>query len=473
MTSRELKTRVLPWLLTGSHRTEMPRVGEILRPDDPRSALRAVGLAGQALRFERPAVLPAFAVETWPRDDRRVIPDDLRRPIIRLLVSNKCTEDTEIALAWGLDGHRLRPHPFDLPKIDAFVRKYRQHLGIVAQFWAQRDDPADRRLGYFDAEDINEENWTEAPVMRRARFLEQVRGRDPARGRALLESVWARENAQARFRLLAAIETGLGPDDKVFLDGLAKDRAMRVKALATRLLARLSGVGAQNPALAAFLERIQKAKPGIFKRRNALKLELPANVKAPAIDRWIHDLVEGVGLQELARALQIKDAELTEAAENDENLLFALAMIVSRDKRFDLLARIVDVLPDAWSRMSHAGFDDLAFVDGGEKEKWIKTIVRPKAYMPEDPFPGWSWLLRRSEGPLPPSIMSDIQESKWWAAQLTDESQPGAALVQVFCALCPPEERGTLRQQLDSLSFDRKEEGLLLLEILERLESIA
>jgi hypothetical protein len=473
MNARELKNRVLPWLLSGRHRAEMPRHGGILREDDPHSALRALGLVGQALRFEPPAVPAAFAVESWPRDERRVIPDALRRPVLRLLDSNKCTDDTAIAIAWAFEKHRLRPHPFDLPRMDAFVRKYDQHLGITAQHWALRDHPAVRRPGYFDAQEIDEQNWTEAPVSRKARFLEELRERDPVRGRALLERVWAEENVQARFRLLAAIETGLSPDDRAFLEGILQDRAIKVKALANRLLARLSGGRSQNPVLAACLERIQKVKPSLFKPRNALKLELPANIKAPSVDRWIHDLVEDVGLEELATAMQTTGGELVEAAEKDDHLLFALAMMTSREKGFDLLDRIVDALPDAWSRMSAAGFDDLTFVHPEELEQWIKTIVRPKAYMPEDPFPSWSWLLRRSEGPLSESIMNEVLDSKWWIAQVEAESQPMAALVQVFCALCPPELRGLLRQQLDTVSFDRKEEGLLLLETLEKLESIA
>jgi hypothetical protein len=472
MNARELKSRVLPWLLSGRLRAEMPR-DEILRHDDHRSALKAVGLAGQALRFERPAMPPAFAVEAWPHDERRMVPEALRRPILRLLGSNKCTDDTEIALAWALDNRRLRPHPFDLPRMDAFVRKYGQHLGITAQHWAQREHPAERRSGYFDAEEIDEQNWTEAPVARRVRFLEELRERVPARGRTLLESVWAAENAQARFRLLAAIQTGLNPDDRVFLEGLLKDRAIKVKALANRMLARLSGAASQNPALAACLERIQKAKPGLFKRRNALKLELPANIKAPTVDRWVHDLVEDVGLEELASALHTTDAGLVDAAEKDEHLLFALAMITSREKQFDLLARIVDALPHAWIGMSHAGFDDLVFVHAKEKQQWIETVVRPAAFTPDDPFPAWSWLLRRSEGPLPPSIMNEILNSRWWTTQRKDESQPAASLVQVLCALCPAGLRGTWRQQLDSVPCERREDGLLLLEILEGLESIA
>lgn len=471
MNRRQLKTRVLPWLLAGSHRASMPLDIDGLRASDPKSALTALAFVGQALRFERPVLPAAFTVESWPREDRRVIPDALRPALLRLLNNNACTDDTELALAWTFESRRLRPHPFDLPRIDAFIRKHAQHLGITAQYWAQRDNPADRRPGYFDAEQLDEQNWTDAPLARRAQFLEELRQRDPIRGLALLQSVWTSESAPARFRLLASLQTGLAEEDTAFLKTLLKDRAPRVKSLAHRLLARLPGFAGQNPQLAVCLERIQKARPGLFKRRNALKLELPANIKAPAVDRWIHDLVQDVGLDELTSALQINAADLAEAAEKDEHLLFALAMIASREKRLDLLVTIVNALPDAWSRMSAAAFEDLAFVRGEEKEQWLTILVRPRDFMPESPLPAWSWLLRRSEGPLPAPIMNQILKSGWWDANMDGESPPPSALVQVFCALCPPAGRPILRQSLDLVAFDRKEEGLLLLEILDQLEN--
>lgn len=472
MNPRELKIRVLPWLLSGSHRVDMPRDITILSTNDPKSAMTALAFVGQALRFERPVLPATFAVERWPSDERRIIPDPIRAAILRLLSSNACTEDTELAIAWGFETHRFRPHPFDLPKLDAFIRQHAQHLGITAQYWAQRDNPADRHSGYFDAEELDEQNWTEAPIARRAQFLEGLRGHDPARGRALLESVWTGESAPARYRLLAAMQAGFQQGDTAFLKTLLKDRATRVKALAQRMLARLSGAGGENPALAACLERIQKGKPGLFKRRNALQLELPANIKAPAVDRWIHDLVQDIGVDELASALQRTDEELVEAAEKDEQLLFALAIITSREKRFDLLTKVVDAIPEAWSRMSAAGFEGPDSTHGDEKEQWLKALARPGSFMPESPLPACSWLLRRSEGPLPPSIMKEMLKSRWWDTHMDGESQPPEALVQVFCALCPSAVRPALREHLFFVAFDRKEDGLLLLEILDQLENI-
>ena len=44
--------------------------------------------------------------------------------------------------------------------------------------------------------------------------------------------------------------------------------------------------------------------------------------------------------------------------------------------------------------------------------------------------------------------------------------------MQVICALCPPELRGTVRAQLELLEMDRKDKGLLLLDILDELENV-
>ncbi len=472
MNARELKSRVLSVLTSGTRREQLVPDDDVFRKDDPKLALKALSFVGQALRFDPKVVPSQFVTEDWPRDDRRILPEALRAPILRLLDGHKCTEDTAVTVAWALEKRRLRPHPFDLPKMDAFVRRHAEHLGIMAQYWAQRDSPVERRQGYFDAEDVNEQSWTDAPLARRVKFLEELRQRDAAKARDMLKAAWARENAEARARLLAALQVALGTDDIAFLEGLAKDRAPRVKALAHRLLARLTGAAGDNPALAACVERIQKTKAGLLRRRIELKLELPATVKEHAANRWIQELFADVSLEELERALDVTESELVAAAEKDERLLFALALMASRERRFDLLEPIVDILPDAWGRMSEVAFDEVRFAHAGEKERWVETMVQPRRWMPEAPFPAWSWLLRRIEGPLPLGVMKEIQQTKRWFILIAGEEQPATEVVQIFCALCPAELRNRMREQIEPLEFERKDKGLLLMEILDRLEKV-
>lgn len=467
MNARELKTRMAPVLLSGARRESLPKL-DSLDGDDPRAPLAALSLTGQALRFENPPPPAQFAVETWPNDSRPIIANRLRTLIVRLLTTAKSSNESALALAWTFERHKLRPHPFDLPKIDVFVRGHAQYLGVFAQHWAQRDTPAERQSNYFDADQVNESNWTDAPVARRVKLLEEVRTRDAAAGRALLETVWASESADARVRLIPVLQTGLSEDDEQFLQSAVKDRAPRVRGVAQRLLARLAGKADGNPALAACLERIQKSKTGLLKKRAALKLELPATVKEHTVNRWVQEQFADVMLDEFAFALEIPVSDLAAASKEDSNLLFGLSLMATREKQFKVLSDVVDQLPDAWGRMAEVGFDDVSFVHSQERERWVESTIRPRDWMPQLAVPVLGWLLRRIGEPLPFDLMREMIGSKWWREQI--EANPGPEWVQCICALCPMNLRNTLREQLEPLDAARKDAGLLLLEILDKLE---
>ena len=464
MNASDLKTQVLPKLLAGT-RHSASAAGDL------NDMLGLLSLCGQAIRFERPAAPHEFAVEAWPRDERAIVPEDVRPMMLRLLAEGRCSDDIALALAWALARCKLRPHPFDLPRLDGFIRSYAEHLGTTAQFWAQREKPPAQQHGYFDAGALDAENWTEAPLARRVKFLEEFRRSNADAARILLESAWPNESAAARLRLLTALQIGLAAGDAAFFETLVKDRAPRVRALAQRLLARMPGAQGQNPALAECLSRIQRSKAGVLKKRTTLKLELPATVKEQEANRWISEEFADVGLDELARAMEMDCDELVDAAEKGENLLFALSIMAATERRFDLLQRIAgSLLHDAWGRMSDAGWDEAAAFSSAERESLAIALVHPGKWMPEaSPLP-WTWLHKRIEGPLPAPLMQEILRAKEWTNQLNAESPPVSELVQAFCAVCPTPCRAKLREQLLPLDVAYTEKGLLLLEILGRLE---
>ena len=254
MNADELRSRLLPVLLSGARR-ESGEDLSALGDDREQSLLRALSLTGQSLRFTRPSVPSDFAREHWPRDERRIVPERLRRPILRLL--DRSTEDTARALALELEKQKLRLHPFDLPILDGFVRRYADRLGTTAQFWAQRDKPQQQLRGYFEAGEPTSENWTEGSLRQRVSFLKELRKQDPGGARKLLEQSWSGENPDSRVQLVSALQVGLSEQDKQFLESVQKDRAPRVRAIVHRMVAALSGSIGENPALAACMERIQ------------------------------------------------------------------------------------------------------------------------------------------------------------------------------------------------------------------------
>jgi hypothetical protein len=83
--------------------------------------------------------------------------------------------------------------------------------------------------------------WETGTAVERSAFLQRLRYEDPAKARAMLEAVWAKEGAEGRERLLGTFATGLGPEDLGFLEHALTDKSKRVAAQATELLMKVPG----------------------------------------------------------------------------------------------------------------------------------------------------------------------------------------------------------------------------------------
>jgi hypothetical protein len=477
MIAKTLKSKIYPALLAGTARQQLSFSGDLaeLASEDVLDAtLNALSLTGQALRFERPLPPANFAVEAIVGDKRPLIADSMRRPLLRLLKDRRPSDDLALALAWAFGRCKLRPHPFDLPKIDAFVRSHAEHLGLTAQHWAQqRDTAAHEPQGYFDADDLDETIWTKAPPARRARFIAERRRQDETAARTLVESVWEQETAETRVRLLAALETGLNTGDRTFLEGLAKDRAPRVRALAQRFLARISGHGGEHPALRACLERISRSTTGLLKKRPALTLELPATVKEHETKAWIRETFAEVGCEELAGALQLTETQLVEAAEKDAKLSLALALMATQDRHFDLLAQLTGgQLDGAWEQLSQCGAADLSMMSNEERLRWAGILIHPYKGNPPASYPAWSWLHRSLEGPAPELLIESVLRSPRWLSQLLEENKLGAEWMEMLVAVSPSTHWGRLRALIAPLDPELTRTALPLLDILDSMEKV-
>jgi hypothetical protein len=457
-----LHAKVLPSLLGGTSRH--PLSGGLIRPN---GALEMLSLMGQALRFERPSTPDSFIVEPEIKDDRTIVADHLRRPLIRVLTAKNATEHPARALARAFDRLRLRPHPFDLPLIDAFVRSNAEKPGPTGQHWADRQKPDAGTQSYFDPELLDESNWAQATLSRRVAYLEQRRRHGADAARALVESTWAEENADARFRLLQVFHTGLSMADQPFLSSLEKDRAPRVRTLAAKFLSRL-GAGSKNPALSACLERIKQGQSGLLRKRTTLELELPANVQDQAASRWILQTFAEISFGELASAFKVAEKELIEAAAKDEPLLLALALIATNERRLDLLQLVVANLPDAWERMFEAGLDTLGTMTESERQRWQEIVLHPHRKDPPTAYSLWDWLYRITDQEATSSIMSMVLHAKL----LTKVPEQGSALwVELIAAICPASQRQELREQLTKLDQAQTFTAFALLEILDGMEN--
>ncbi len=458
MNANELHSQVLPSLLGGTSRHPLP--------GDP---LAMLSLMGQALRFEHPPKPESFVIEPEIKDDRSILAGRLRRPLVRVLTAKNTTDHPARALARAFERLRLRPHPFDLPLMDAFVRSYAEKLGPTAQHWADKQKPDTARQSYFDPESLDETNWAHAALSRRVAYLERRREEDPDAARALLESTWAQEDADTRFRILQTLQIRLGAADQSFLNLLEKDRAPRVRTLAARFLARL-GASSRNPALDACMERMKRGHSGVLRNRATLQLEIPANVKDQAVSRWILQAFTEVSFGELAGALHMSETDLIEAAADDQHLLLALALMASGEPRLDLLELVVAKLPNAWERMFEAGLDTLGAMTESERLRWQEIVAHPYIKDPPAAYPLWDWLHRIADREAPPSVMSAVLRTGLLAKVPENELTP-APMMEVMAAICPASQRQQLRGQLAGLDPSQTVAALTLLEILDGMEN--
>jgi len=480
MNARTLRLQAYPALLVGTGRQPLgfrSDLAELAQEDATSATLNALSLTAQALRFERPQSPPHFAVEPVVQDQRTIMIDRMRRPLLRLLNNRRTTDDLALAVAWAFDRWKVRPHPFDLPKMDAFVRAHSEHLGVMAQQWAQRrddfPDSSAQAQGFFVADEMDETTWTGGLPGMRARFIAERRRQDAAAARALVEGVWAQESADMRVRLLAALEAGLDEGDQTFLEGLSKDRAPRVRALSQRLLARLTGRRGEHPALAACLERIKRTTTGLLKKRAALALELPATVKEHEAKGWIREAFAEVSIEELAGALQLTEPQLIEATEKDANLSLALALMAMQDRRFDLLEQLAKgQLSDAWEQLSQCGSLELGMMTADERSRLVGVLIAPYSEKPLASYPAWSWLHHILEGPAPAALLEAVLRTPRWLSELLEESKVGSEWLEMLAALCPSSHRLRLRTLMGNFDAALTHTAAPLLDILDSLEKV-
>ena len=440
--------------------------------DDPAAALSLLALAGQALRFTRPSAPPAFDDVARVTDTRRILSPQARRLLLRLVTGKGASADDAAAraVAHAIARLRLRPHPFDLPRLGGFVRKFAELLGPAALEWATRGDGDARPTGYFDADEIGPDTWTLATPARKAGYIAGLRKTDPAHARTLIAAQLVNERAEARVRLISTLVIGLGADDRALLESLAADRAPRVKDIALRLLARLPGTAAAEARIADIVSRIATAKTGMLRRRTTLKLQLPANIREHQAPAWLAETFSAVGLGQIADALGLPPADLVEAARDDRHLPVGLAFAACIDRHFDELRTIcAGPLPDGWTTFLDQGLEAFGLADAADRAAWASATLNPAAWQM---MPG-AWqaeaLQQQLVDGLPPAVAAELLDSPAWRGGTQGAGTQGEWVTPI-AALIPAALLPRLRERLAALPPETNGRALLLTELLSLLE---
>ena len=330
------------WTMGSAAASAAPIWSAELGAEPAEAELRLLALSGQflgiAVTAEPPSTLhvlpdiPALALPT--------VPEPLRPLVRRVLGAFKETQrksellDFLAARGWTAHPAEWMPTADDEDAPDVYA-PWRDWAGIAASNRVVRDQARDQ---------LTADNWEDFWPAARKVALTELRRRDPAAARAVLEAKLGSENAEVRLRLLSLLATGLSAADIPFLEGLAaNDRAPKVKALAASLLARLgrgAAVGEDVAELAGFFSVKMK---GLLRRSRVIQFE---NVKTPAQVHRRSALLESADIASLARALTLTPQELVDAWswDVDRQADAALTSLVARTGTDSLVAQTAEAV---------------------------------------------------------------------------------------------------------------------------------
>ncbi|QOZ68641.1 DUF5691 domain-containing protein [Bradyrhizobium arachidis] len=278
--------------------------------DDPVEAeLRLLALSGQFL---------GATVTTEPSSALRVLPDipalalptvpETLRPLVRriLAASKDAASRTETVHFLAARGWTTHPADWmpdanddDAPDVYAAWRDWAAFTAAGATTRRQTGDQ------------LTAENWEDFwPAARKAALI-GLRRRDPSAARVLLEAKLGGENADARLRLLSLLSERLSGDDAAFLEELAaSDRAPKIKALATSMLARLGHGPAAGEDVAELAGFFSVKMKGLLRRSHVIHIETP---KTPAQWQRRKALLDGTDLMSFSGTLGLSPQDLIAA----------------------------------------------------------------------------------------------------------------------------------------------------------------
>jgi hypothetical protein len=470
LTDPDALSRAAESFSLGLARASLPP--DLAAPGDARAALAAMALSGQALRFRRPAMPIAFDAPKAIADPRRIVPDAVRAILRDLDFAQPGAMG--LAVVDRLEARAWRLHPFDLPRLSAFVKPHAERLGPDAMAFASgKDGESAEGLDYF-AETIDEANWMNATPARKADFIRTSRLEDPGKARALVEAVFKAQNAQARLRILEAFRIGLSAEDTPFLESLAGDRAPTVKQLAADLAGRIPGAAAFEERIADLFGRMKISTSGFLRKKTIVALEYPANIPDHGRRAWVMNALGRVPLGEMERRLGMPLQTLVETLSQEPCLKAALTHRAIVEGRFDLLDRLLGTADDLWSVLLETDIDDFAALSNPQAAVgFIAAAIKPDSW-PELPHQAaiarLYTLLRR---PLPREVSVALLSHRDWRAPIATEHLrlARARLCAELVALIHPEARPLMRRILEPLDVPAARQAIQLLALHHLLDS--
>ncbi len=451
--------------------------GGAIAADDPKAALKALALLAQFQRFHRPPAGDPITIPTLVPDGRRSISEDLRPLFCSLLAGKGGGDVVALAVADVMAQRQLQVHPFDLPRLDAFVKAHCEQLGPGAAAWVDRHADAsgnDLHAHSFSAT-LDETNWTQGRPAQKAQFIAELRATDAARARQLVEAALPGEQAPARLRLVSAIAKNLSAEDIPFLESLATDRAPSVRDEVERLLASLPGTPQASKQLQECTARIKLGKAGLLRRRTTLQADYPVTANDDEQRwQWAMQMFDAIPLDAFARALGLSADEAMTAAADDPALTKVMAAKAVRARRYDLLASALQRDP-ALAEWAFAWIEGPDVADPASVEAWSATVVQPELWSQMPNAHALGLIYQKTRIQLPEAMARRVLDCKMWRnfiEQARAEPPPWAIdTIAAIVVLMPATSRAALRADLALLAPHLVARGFAALSLLDHLEA--
>jgi hypothetical protein len=314
--------------------------------------LAAAGLRlQQRAGWQPPTARPARSTPCEPDSGPRCSPRALRHLVVML--NNYYQQALPEWLAeLGRSGRRI-PEEFlpllldagrRLPELQPAILPLLGNRGL----WLARESLASRSQWAWATLDKIETIWQEGKREERLALLKQLRWREPARARELLQGSWRTEAAQDREAFLRTFGTGLTLDDEPFLETVLDERVRGTGQVAADLLTRLPGsayAGRMAQRLDQLLELVREKKGyrlllrvGGLPRTADLERDrivaYPAKGEQIGADEWLlAEVVTRVAPNALANRWGISFGELLaagQASKLDFNIVQSWALACQR-----------------------------------------------------------------------------------------------------------------------------------------------
>lgn len=466
MSSEQLKSIVLPILLSGLRGSSVPSVAGVT------TDLQALALTAQALRFDRPARPEQFNTEENVAEARRIVAPEIREKVVSLLGNQHGDQTIHRALAEALAANRLRLHPFDLEKFESFVATYADDLGAEAVAYSQRNVVGERRQSYFAPEVVSDDTWMFGNRGEKAKYIARLRAENSGHARQLVEDVWSTQDVDSRVRLAGALRVGASSQDKPFLTTLLKDRSSRVRDVARGVLVRLPDFEGDDGHLKSIKSRIRLKEYGLpLMRRKEMRLDLPSTVGYYGAASWVQENFGKIDLDEFAGSYELSVDEILTAASVDANVMHGILVMAVCSGASQTAGRIVgEYLQDEGSSFVSIDPSIYEHLAQGEKDALASAVLKPEA---------WSYisvqLMERIygliEGQMSEDLMQRILFSRGWRAMVIDTSRMSIDVINYLAVMCPPSARESFLKRLSTLDSHWTAEAILFLQIIENLES--